>query len=257
MITLYDNAFSPFARKVRMVLDYKGLEYSTIDGLHATGQPALEEVNPRREVPVLMDGDVTVVNSAHIVQYLEEAYPEKRVLPADLARRVRARHWERISDSLVDAILLSVSLWSWARREDTAPNGMSEKAREDLGSVYTALERELAQSSRGFVCDELSIADIALFPHLRSARSFGAPIDPATHPRLGAWLQRMSEQPVAQADMQRLKAWLTHLDRAGYEVTRIFWRGDRIEWLLASGFHEWFLEEIRADRVLWPATRLG
>jgi hypothetical protein len=33
MIELYDSAFSPFARKVRMVLDHKALNYETVDGL--------------------------------------------------------------------------------------------------------------------------------------------------------------------------------------------------------------------------------
>ena len=33
MMKLYDNAFSPFARKVRMVLDWKRLAYEPIDGL--------------------------------------------------------------------------------------------------------------------------------------------------------------------------------------------------------------------------------
>jgi len=37
-----------------------------------------------------------------------------------------------------------------------------------------------------------------------------------------------------------------------FERTKIFWRGDRIEWLLARGFHNWFFDEIKAGRVLWP-----
>jgi hypothetical protein len=31
-------------------------------------------------------------------------------------------------------------------------------------------------------------------------------------------------------------------------------RGDRIEWLLARGVHDWFLDEIRAGRVAWSRT---
>ena len=37
-----------------------------------------------------------------------------------------------------------------------------------------------------------------------------------------------------------------------FERTKLFWRGDRIEWLLARGFHDWFLAEIKAGRTLWP-----
>jgi glutathione S-transferase len=67
MIKLYDSAFSPFARKVRMVLDHKGLDHETIDGLLKSNHGALSAVNGRIEVPSLVDGDVVVVNSPDIV----------------------------------------------------------------------------------------------------------------------------------------------------------------------------------------------
>ena len=55
---LYDNGFSPFARKVRMVLGLKGLAYETVDGLDKSNAKALRAVNGRVEVPTLVDGDV-------------------------------------------------------------------------------------------------------------------------------------------------------------------------------------------------------
>ena len=252
MLTLYDNAFSPFARKVRMVLEHKGLAFDVVDGLKMSNQAELARVNPRREVPVLVDGDVSVVGSSHIVAYLEDAYPQRPVLPGEPRVRARARHWERISDSLLDAILLNVSIWTWAERADSRPAGMLEKARDDIGVLYAALERELADSAGGFVCGEFSLADIALFPHLRSVRALGLPIDDAAFPKLSGWLARMDEVPVARADTRRLRAWFAVRDKSEYERRRIFWRGDRLEWLLASGFHEWLMQEIREGRVSWP-----
>ena len=50
MLTLYDNPFSPFARKVRMVLRFKGLEFESIDALALNEHDGLVEVNPRAEV---------------------------------------------------------------------------------------------------------------------------------------------------------------------------------------------------------------
>ena len=63
MIKLYDSAFSPFARKVRMVLEHKGLGFEATDGLLKSNHEALKAVNGRVEVPVLVDGDIVVVNS--------------------------------------------------------------------------------------------------------------------------------------------------------------------------------------------------
>jgi glutathione S-transferase len=101
MIKLYDSAFSPFARKVRMALEYKGLNYEAVDGLLKSNHQALKAVNKRIEVPVLMDGDVVVVNSSDIVAYLDNSYPINSVYPDEPAARVHARAWERVADTFV------------------------------------------------------------------------------------------------------------------------------------------------------------
>jgi hypothetical protein len=112
MIKLYDSAFSPFARKVRMVLDYKSLSYDAVDGLLKSNHAALKAVNGRIEVPVLVDGDIVVVNSPDIVAYLDERYPANPVCPQSPAARVHARAWERTADTLVDPIFVDISYWN-------------------------------------------------------------------------------------------------------------------------------------------------
>lgn len=247
---LYDNAFSPFARKVRIVLDHKGLAYEALDGLAKVNHDALLAVNSRIEIPVLVDGDVTVVNSADIVAYLEHRYSEPPVYPSDPATRVRARAWERTADTLIDSILADIGLWLWAERPDSMPTGLREAAQGDLGKIYDALDEALKKD--GFLFGDLSIADIALFPHLTSVGPLGVPFSDEHHPNLTAWLSHMNTLEVCQADLERLRAYFSDLDARGIERRKIFWRGDRIEWLLARGFHEWLLGEIEAERVLWP-----
>lgn len=253
-LTLFENAFSPFARKVRMVLEHKGLAFEAVDGLHRGGHEALQAVNPRREVPVLVDGDTVVVNSAHIVAYLEDAWPQPSVLPGDAAARARIRDWERLADTLLDAIVVDASLWSWANRPDSPPPGLREAAGRDLDAIYARLEDELAHGVE-FLCGALSLADIALFPNLSATRALKLGVDPARFPRTAAWMQRLAAHPLFAADLDRLRKFLKAFGKdEGFERNRIFWRGDRIEWLLANGFHRWFLEEIEQGRVLWPGT---
>ena len=98
MIVLYDNPFSPFARKVRMVLFWKNLAFESIDALALSTLEALGTVNPRREVPVLVDGDARVVNSADIVAYLDHRHGPPLALPEEPSRRAEARAWERLAD---------------------------------------------------------------------------------------------------------------------------------------------------------------
>jgi glutathione S-transferase len=250
MITLYDNAFSPFARKVRMVLEHKGLAFEALDGLTPAGHARLATVNPRLEVPVLLDGELVVINSSHIVAYLEHRYPTRSVYPSDPAARVAALAWERTADTLLDAITHDVSNGGFGFPPDTRPAGLLEAARADLAPLYADLERTLAD--REFLCGALSIADLALFPQLTAVKFLDIAFDGATHPHLLAWYKRLRQLDVCAADLARIQAFLRVLGPTLQRPARIVWRGDRIEWMLARGFHEWFFEEIRQGRVAWP-----
>jgi glutathione S-transferase len=250
MLKLYDNAFSPFARKVRMALEFKRLDFEVVDGLVKTSHEALEAVNRRVEVPALVDDEIVVVNSADIVAYLEFRHPAFPVYPSSPAARVHARAWERAADTFIDPILVDISYWNWAERPDRMPAGLLDAARSDLGLVYDALERELAD--REFVSGAFSIADIALFPHLSSARALNVEFSAQSHPNLMRWFRRMRTLPVCLADAARARDYVARIKDMNLEKRRIFWRGDRIEWLLARGFHAWFFREIDEGRVLWP-----
>jgi glutathione S-transferase len=250
MLTLFDNAFSPFARKVRMVLEFKQLPFESIDGLTDDGRVKLAAVNRRGEVPVLCDGDLAVVNSSHIVAYLEHRYPAHPVYPGDPAVRVAALAWERLADTLFDAITHDLSNGGFGFRDGTMPAGLLEGARADLARIYADLERTLAD--REFLCGPLSIADLALFPHMTAVRFLGVSFDGATHPRVLAWYRRLRQQPVCRADLERTQSCLEAMGATLVRPAHIMWRGDRIEWLLAQGCHEWFVDEIHSGRVAWP-----
>jgi glutathione S-transferase len=254
MIKLYDSAFSPFARKVRMVLDFKGIDYEVVDGLLKANHDALKRVNGRVEVPALIDDEIVVVNSADIVAYLEHCYPTKPVYPGSPAAHVHARAWERTADTFIDPVLVDVSYWKWADRPDRMPDGLLAAARADLRLVYDALDRELAD--REYVSGPFSISDIALFPHLASAKAMEVEFSAAVHPNLARWFKVMRSLPICAADTQRARRYLAHMQLVDLEKKRIFWRGDRIEWLLARGFQQWFFKEIDEGRVLWPGPAL-
>jgi glutathione S-transferase len=257
MITLYDNPFSPFARKVRMVLDYKGLAFESVDALALDQLAALESVNRRAEVPVLADGDLVVVDSADIVAYLEDRYPIPPVFPRTAELRARARRWQRIADRVLDAVIHDISLWSWPthQRQDEPPRGLLEAGRRDLHALLRQLEDELGEDD--WICGELSIADWALFPHVSSLKPLRIALDEGKLPRVRAWFRRMRSQPVIQRDLAYVKAaavekFVEH--PSPYEGEKVVWRGDRIEWLLCNGFDGWWALERAAGRAIIPAN---
>lgn len=257
MLTLYDNPFSPFARKVRLVLAFKDLPAQSVDALALHEHDALRAVNPRAEVPVLVDDGLVVRNSADIVAYLEDRYPSPSLRPASAADRVAARAWERLADGVLDAIVHDISIWTWPthRRPDAPPPGLIDAGLRDIGVILDRLEGGLA--GREFLCGELSIADLALFPHLSSLKPLGIAIDAASHPRLADWNARLRALPIVRADLAAVKQAAIEKFGSGaspYEGEKIVWRGDRLEWLFHHGLAEWWMDELRAGRAVVPSS---
>src|SRR5439155_12327127 len=71
MLTLYDDVFSPYARKVRIALYEKGVAFERVRALHGDcNRTDFLHVNPRAEVPALVDGDIHLYDSTVICEYL-------------------------------------------------------------------------------------------------------------------------------------------------------------------------------------------
>ena len=160
-------------------------------------------------MPTLVDGDIVVVNSADIVAYLDDRYPAKPIHPEQPAARVHARAWERTADIFIDPILINVSYWKWAERPDEMPQGLLEAARGDLQLIYDALDQELAH--REFVSGPLSVADIALFPHLANAKAMEVPFTAQQHPNLARWFKQMRSLPICLADLRRARDFVVDI----------------------------------------------
>ncbi len=82
MLELYQFELSQYSEKVRLILDYKGLEYRKIEVTPGVGQLELMQLSGQRQVPVLKDGGTVVSDSTEIAFYLERKYPEPALLPA-------------------------------------------------------------------------------------------------------------------------------------------------------------------------------
>jgi len=249
---LYTSWFSTFARKAALGLELKDLPYQAVDALAREFAPELGRVNPRAEVPVLLDDDLVIVNSADILQYLDWRYPTPALYPEAIADRVAARALERLADHRFDPIVVGCSFWTWAERDDAPPAGLMEAGQRDLETVLTRLEGELAKRPRPWPFHSPGIVECAWFPNLAAARPLGFRIEAAQFPNVLHWLETMRLHPVFAADRKRTAAFLKTLSSSSHERRRLFWSGDRMEWLFARGFHDWFANEIESDRVAFP-----
>ena len=96
---LYSGPLSLFSRKVEIALNEKGLPFERVmvpftqAAGYAPKHPAVLAANPKAQVPVLVDGDLTLFDSTLIFEYLEDAYPVPPLYPATAAARARCRRW--------------------------------------------------------------------------------------------------------------------------------------------------------------------
>jgi glutathione S-transferase len=245
MLTLYFSAFSPYCRKVRMAMNFKGLDYTIHDSNDVAKIPAW---NLRAEVPVLTDGDVTVRNSANILEYLDRKFPDKPVFPEDPAAFALAKEWELVADTMVDPIVTNLSLWKWANMNDK-PEGLDKAAAASILPIYDQLQARL--EAHDYIAGEISSADFALYPHITGANFVGLPFDKERHSHIGPWIKRMRNSKEGLADLKSIMEFWQTLPEQDVDRDRINWGTYRLEWFLAHGYHDWFLNEIKQDKVLW------
>jgi glutathione S-transferase len=87
---LVDAARCPFCARVRLALAEKEVDYETVEVDLRDRPPWLYDLNPAGRVPVLDDG-FALPESAVIMEYLDERFPEPALLPADREARALAR----------------------------------------------------------------------------------------------------------------------------------------------------------------------
>jgi glutathione S-transferase len=190
VLTLYDADRCPYCARVRIVLAEKVLPYDTVV-VDLEDRPAwIYEKNPLGRVPVLEEGDFILPESAVIIEYLEERYPEPPLWPADPAERAAGR--------------LLVERFDQLSRPYYALRRGEEDARARLDTELTGLDSLL--NGRSFLTGrEFGLADAAYLPWiLRADTMLGVDLD--AHPALADWVERSGDRPSVAAETALLAA---------------------------------------------------
>lgn len=95
---------SPYARKVRIVLQEKRIECPLTVDIPWNADTKVGELNPLGKVPVLvLDDGSTLFDSRVIVEYLDHVSPVTRLIPHDYRHAVQVKRWEALADGICDA----------------------------------------------------------------------------------------------------------------------------------------------------------
>jgi glutathione S-transferase len=103
MLELYQWELSQFSEKVRLLLDYKGLEYRKIEVAPGIGQLELFRLTGQKQVPVLKDGNRYIADSTEIAKYLDSEYPDRLLIPIDPKKRALTLLLEDWADESIGA----------------------------------------------------------------------------------------------------------------------------------------------------------
>jgi glutathione S-transferase len=257
-LRLYEHPLSPYARKVKIVLYAKGIDFERVSITPMTlreGDPAFAEfasTSPRLEVPCLLDGDFRCYDSTIIVDYIDEKWPDLPMLPvADPEARARARMVEELCDTQVDAINWGLMELRVFRRADGAlAEQMASRAGGQLASVWDRLESEL-QGRSWFSGERFGRADASLVVHVVASGLFGFGPD-ERHPRLREWAARTAEVEAVKRDQADLGVFMAsdgvRAMRKAPKIRRQY-RDYRLEWMLKTGGLEIVLRGLEGDTI--------
>jgi glutathione S-transferase len=179
MLTLYDAQRCPYCARVRIVVAEKGLEIEPIE-IDLDDRPAwIYEKNSTGRVPVVEEDGWTLPESAVIMEYLEERYPEPSLLAADPADRAVARLRIYRHDTFTKP-------YYGLRRGEPGADALFA---EQLERLDAELEEHPWLGGA-----EYGLADIAYVPWVLGAGYvLGVALDP--YPALSEWLTRLLERP--------------------------------------------------------------
>ncbi|MBT5798482.1 maleylacetoacetate isomerase [Alphaproteobacteria bacterium] len=177
------------AWRVRMALNLKNIEFdlSVVNLLEGDQfKDSFTHQNPEHSVPVLQMGEDTFAQSLAIIEYLNEAYDGKSLLPVDIKSRYLCRRF-----SLVSAADSHPVIVPRVRRLLAGEFGFNEAQVNEFCGYFMrrgceAMEKLLSHTEYHSFSEtgpyvlgsDVSMADLCLIPHIQGARNFGVDVSP-------------------------------------------------------------------------------
>ena len=200
-----------FGAKAEIALHEKSVSFELVmvpfemKTLYRPTHPEVARINPKRQVPVLVDGAVEIFDSTQIFEYLETIEPTPPLWPADPRARALARLLEHKSDEIFFPPIVRL-MGLQATPED--PAAVAARA----AAMHFYDEMEAGIGGQEWLAGDYSYADIAFYMAQLFGARMTAPMSDA-HPRLQAWRDRMSARPAVAKVAAAMGRYLRSQDR--------------------------------------------
>lgn len=190
MITLYEFALSGNCHKIRLLLSLLDISYRSIAVNGSEQQHKAEDflkLNPFGQVPVLTDGNIVIRDSQAILVYLARKYGNELWLPTDAAALGEVMAW--ISTAANEVAMGPNRLrlhFKFGRTINL------DESRQITSNLLNILQQRL-DSHSWLVADQLTIADIAVYPYIALLPEGKIDLEP--YPAVIAWINRIQALP--------------------------------------------------------------
>jgi glutathione S-transferase len=201
-LTFYYGSGSPYAWRVWLALEHKRIPFerkvlSFSDG--DPGKPEFLALNPRGKVPVILDGSLALYESAAIVEYLDDAYPDygKRLFPGAAGDRALVRRMVCEADNYVGPPVNRLFRLVLLTRPEAWNSGRIATTRDEL---VAELGRWPGQFRSDYLVGPVSAADFTLYPLIALAlrcdkRKPDLGLRERLPGRIDAWMQGVEMLP--------------------------------------------------------------
>jgi RNA polymerase-associated protein len=203
MPVLYEFALSPFVQKVKIALREKGIGFESRNGFDPDHKDEFEQGNPRREVPMLVDGETRICDSTIILDYIDERWSDRPLMPHDPAARADVRLLEELADTRLEALNFCISeVMTFPVREEASAEQVIARSKAQIVKLHEELATLLG-AAEYFGGVEPNRADISLFPHLNASRVMKNGPDSGL---FADWVKRMHLRPSVAETVAEVKA---------------------------------------------------
>ena len=207
---LFSGPLSMFGAKAQIAMLEKGVPFELVMVPFKTAyepkHPDVLRINPKRQVPVLIDDDLEIFDSTQIFEYLEDLKPDPALWPRDIKARARARLLELKSDEVYFPHIIRLM----GLQGDLAS---SDAAAAKAGAAAFCQQIEALLEDGQYLAGDFTFADIAFFMAQLFGERLGAPLDETT-PRLIAWRARLTMRPSVRAVVKPMMDYLAANGRA-------------------------------------------
>ena len=171
--------------------DFEFVPVNLLAGEHS--RPDFLRLNPAGKIPVLVDGDLVLTESAAIVMYLAEKYRAKGLLPDDLKERAQVYRWLMFAVTELEQPLWRITRHTALYPEDKRLPDDVALASQEFVAMAAVLDRHM-EGREFIVGDSITVAD-CLTAHTLDWGNEQRLIDDC--PQLRAYLERMYARPKA------------------------------------------------------------